>query len=166
MQIEITKIPFNAFLGLQPAASESDLLLLPASSNYLNHLGSVHASAQLALAEAASGEFLLRHLPSVEGLLPVVRRVQAKFRRPAKGAVLARAHVSPDGAGAFAQRFEAKKARTDYRHDRLIRPIGNAHPVGANRMVYPGIDRNPGFRSLRLTGDFGAENYLSFGSIR
>ena len=42
--------------------------------------GGVHASALLALAEASSGEFLLRHFGSSEGIVPVVRRLESKFR--------------------------------------------------------------------------------------
>jgi len=35
---------------------------MPESPLLLNHVGTVHASVQFALAEASSGEFLLRHL--------------------------------------------------------------------------------------------------------
>ena len=63
------------------------MLRLPAGEGYLNHLGTVHASAQLALAEATSGEYLLRALGSVADVIPVVRRLEAKFRKPAHGAV-------------------------------------------------------------------------------
>jgi acyl-coenzyme A thioesterase PaaI-like protein len=88
----VTELPFNRFLGLRHAPADSDALLaLPESPDYANHLGTVHASAQLALAEATSGEFLLRHLPSLDGLVPVVRRLEAKFRRPANGALTSRA---------------------------------------------------------------------------
>ena len=71
------------------------LLELPAGGQYLNHLGTVHASAQLALAEASSGEFLLRHFRSTEGIVPVVRRLEAKFRKPANGAVTSTANAAP-----------------------------------------------------------------------
>jgi acyl-coenzyme A thioesterase PaaI-like protein len=53
----VTELPFNAFLGLQLASDPEQLLQLPAGAKYLNHLGTVHASALLALAEASSGEF-------------------------------------------------------------------------------------------------------------
>ncbi|MGI8604877.1 MAG: DUF4442 domain-containing protein [Verrucomicrobiales bacterium] len=72
------------------------LLRLPAGERYLNHLGTVHASAQLALAEASSGEFLLRHLGAVEGIVPVVRRLEAKFRKPARGAITSTASTAPE----------------------------------------------------------------------
>ena len=87
MKHSVTELPFNRFLGIETASSPAQLLRLPAGAQYLNHLGTVHASAQLALAEASSGEFLLRHFGSSGGVVPVVRRFESKFRKPANGAV-------------------------------------------------------------------------------
>ena len=94
MKHSVTELPYNVLLGIQPAADGA--LRLPGGPQYLNHLGTVHAGALLSLAEAASGEFLLRHFGGSTGLLPVVRRMEAKFRKPANGAVTARAQVSPE----------------------------------------------------------------------
>ena len=88
MSFSVTELPFNKFLGLETAA-EPALLKLPTGGHYLNHLGTVHASALLSLAEAASGEFLLRNLGITEPIIPVVRRLEAKFRKPAHGSVTA-----------------------------------------------------------------------------
>ncbi len=96
MKASVTELPFNRFLGLQVPNEPSQLLRLPAGEQYLNHLGAVHASAQLALAEASSGEFLLRHFGSADGLVPVVRRLDAKFRKPANGAVTSTASATPE----------------------------------------------------------------------
>jgi acyl-coenzyme A thioesterase PaaI-like protein len=87
MKASVTELPFNSFLGIQTASHQAQVLRLPSGDQYLNHLGTVHASAQLALAEASSGEFLLRHFRSTEGIVPVVRRLEAKFLNPANGAV-------------------------------------------------------------------------------
>lgn len=87
MPASIIELPFNKFLGIQVAADSTQLLQLPSADRYLNHLGTVHASAQLALAEAASGEFLMREFGSNDGFIPVVRRLESKFRKPANGAV-------------------------------------------------------------------------------
>jgi acyl-coenzyme A thioesterase PaaI-like protein len=95
MKSSVTELPFNSFLGIQVATEPSESLRLPSGDQYLNHLGTVHASAQLALAEASSGEFLLRHFRSTEGIVPVVRRLEAKFRKPANGAVTSSATASP-----------------------------------------------------------------------
>ena len=95
MKASVTELPFNSFLGIQTAPRPPQILLLPSGDQYLNHLGTVHASAQLALAEASSGEFLLRHFGSTEGIVPVVRRLEAKFRKPASGAVTSTATAEP-----------------------------------------------------------------------
>jgi len=86
----VTEIPFNAFVGIETSADPAGLLRLPDGPKYLNHLGTVHASAQLALAEATSGEFLLRTFRSTRGIVPVVRRLEAKFHKPALGALTSR----------------------------------------------------------------------------
>jgi hypothetical protein len=62
MKASVTELPFNNFLGIHPAHDTAHPLQLPSGSQYLNHLGQVHAAAQLALAEASSGELLLRLL--------------------------------------------------------------------------------------------------------
>jgi len=91
--MNVTEIPFNKFLGLRPGEPGSaSLLRLDAGPQYLNHVGTVHAGAQLALAEAASGEYLLRVLPDLAGqALAVVRRVEAKYKKPMRGSLSARA---------------------------------------------------------------------------
>ena len=79
MKHSVTELPFNSFLGIELASDPAHLLRLPAGAQYLNHLGTVHASAQLALAEASSGEFLLRELGSASGVVPVVRGSNPSF---------------------------------------------------------------------------------------
>ncbi len=86
----VTTLPFNQHVGIQKSSSEDSLLELPAGEQFLNHLGTVHASAQLALAEACSGEFLLQSLANETGIVPVVRRVEAKFKKPAHGKLTAK----------------------------------------------------------------------------
>jgi hypothetical protein len=92
----VTELPFNRFVGIETASEPAQLLRLPAGAQYLNHLGTVPASAQLALAEASSGEFLLRHFGSSGGVVPVVRRLESKFRKPANGAVTSTVSVPPE----------------------------------------------------------------------
>jgi len=95
MKASVTELPFNSLLGIQIATEPSQLLRLPSGEQYLNHLGTVHASAQLALAEASSGEFLLKHFGFTDGIVTVVRRLEAKFRKPANGAVTSTATAAP-----------------------------------------------------------------------
>src|SRR4029077_10163539 len=96
MKVSVIELPFNSLLGIQIATDSANLLELPAGGQDLNHLGTVHASAQLALAEASSGEFLLRHFGSTDGIVPVVRRLEAKFRKPANGTVTSIASATPE----------------------------------------------------------------------
>ena len=91
----VIDLPFNELVGLQQGGGSS-LLTLPVGEQYLNHLGTVHAGALLTLAEAASGEFLLKHFGSTEGVVPVVRRIEAKFRKPARGAITSSTSVSEE----------------------------------------------------------------------
>ena len=88
--MDVTQLPFNRLIGLESSAADSGLLVsLPDGPQYTNHLGTVHAAALLAVAEAGSGAFLARHLGGETGIVPVVRRLESKFRRPARGRVSA-----------------------------------------------------------------------------
>lgn len=54
--MDVTALPFNQLVGLEPASPESGFLVaLPADPEHGNHLGTVHASALLTVAEAGSG---------------------------------------------------------------------------------------------------------------
>ena len=108
MKASVTELPFNSFLGIQVATEPSLLLRLPSDTQYLNHLGTVHASAQLALAEASSSEFLVRHFGSTEGILPVVRRLEAKFRKPANGVVPSTVTAAPEFLAQLDAKLSAK----------------------------------------------------------
>lgn len=91
----ITDIAFNRLIGLQrePAGS-AYAVSLPAGSQYHNHLGIVHAAALFAVAEAASGDYMLTHFGDRAGeFIAVVRRVEMKYRKPAHGKVLGRARA-------------------------------------------------------------------------
>jgi acyl-coenzyme A thioesterase PaaI-like protein len=95
--MDVTQLPFNRLIGLEPAPADSGFLVsLPGGPQYTNHLGTVHACALLAVAEAGAGAFLARLVADAAGLVPVVRRLEARFRRPASGRVSARCPVPPD----------------------------------------------------------------------
>ena len=109
MKTKITELPFNSLVGIQFADDPAHLLRLPAGKQYLNHLGTVHAGAQLALAEASSGEFLLRHFTSLDGIVPVVRRMEAKFRKPANGSIMSSVSVAPEAIAQLDSELAAKR---------------------------------------------------------
>ena len=101
--MDVTQLPFNRLVGLEPAPAGGGFLVsLPDGVQYTNHLGTVHASALLAVAEAGSGAFLLDRLGESAGVVAVVRRMEAKFRRPASGRVSARAVVAPEEVARWA----------------------------------------------------------------
>ena len=85
MKTSVIEIPFNRQLGLVEAEDPKALLELPEGPQFLNHIGTIHAGALLSLADAASGEFLLRQFGAQSGFIPVVRRLESKFRKPANG---------------------------------------------------------------------------------
>lgn len=93
--MDITEIPFNKFLGIRPSDLPEYILMLEKSEHYANHLGTVHASAQFSLAEATSGEYLLTKFKDFsENTIPVVRRVEVKYCKPANGKLYSKAELS------------------------------------------------------------------------
>lgn len=107
MNDTVADLPYNRLIGLESGHNvEGPLLRLPGGERYCNHIGTVSAGALLSLAEAATGEFLLRRFGSATGLIPVVRRMEAKFRRPARGPVSATVPLSGD----LFERFEGELA--------------------------------------------------------
>src|ERR1041385_7123665 len=91
--MHVTDLAINKALGMQLApAGNGHILEMPETPLLLNHVGTVHASAQFALAEASSGEFLLRQLGEVKDqVFAVLRTSDVKFRKPAHGALRASA---------------------------------------------------------------------------
>ncbi len=108
--MEITDVPFNRFVGLKRSGRPgAGSLELEDSPNYNNHLGTVHASAQFALAEACSGEYLLSRFEELAAdHVPVVRRAEVKFRKPASGKLVAEARVADEKLRKFVADLEAK----------------------------------------------------------
>jgi acyl-coenzyme A thioesterase PaaI-like protein len=107
--MDVTQLPFNRHVGLEPTADESGFLVsLPDGPQYANHLGTVHASALLAVAEAGSGAFLVRQFGPGAGFVPVVRRLEAKFRKPARGRVSARCAVPGEEVGRWSAELAAR----------------------------------------------------------
>ncbi|HEY0967124.1 MAG TPA: YiiD C-terminal domain-containing protein [Opitutaceae bacterium] len=117
--MDIIEIPFNRFVGMERATTPDGVLSFPADVRYTNHLGTVHAGAMLALAEASSGEYLIREFSDLNfPVLPVVRRVEAKFRHPARGAIHTTLHVETNDREHFITTLrERGRARLDVHVD-------------------------------------------------
>lgn len=86
-----TDLALNQRLGILAApAGAAHLLEMTHAPLLHNHLGTVHAAAQFALAEAASAECLQRHFGADVGrAFAVVRSVEVRYRQPATGDLLA-----------------------------------------------------------------------------
>jgi len=90
-EIDVTKLPFNHFIGLKISDKNSYFLMLDNRVEYRNHLDTVHASAMFSLAEATSGYFLLNEFSELTDIVPVVRKVEIKYKKPTKGGVFSKA---------------------------------------------------------------------------
>jgi acyl-coenzyme A thioesterase PaaI-like protein len=89
--MDVTKLPFNQFIGLKKSDKNDYFLTLDNRPEYRNHLDTVHASAQFALAEATSGYFLLNEFSELTDIFPVVRKVETKYRKAVAGIVFSKA---------------------------------------------------------------------------
>ncbi len=93
----VLNLPFNEILQIKKSAVPDTIFMLEDRQKYQNHLGTVHASAQYALAEATSGEILERNLGDWSGsYFPVVRRVEVKYKNPAKGRLFSTGDLDSD----------------------------------------------------------------------
>jgi acyl-coenzyme A thioesterase PaaI-like protein len=94
--VKATDLALNRLLGIVAATEGSPHLLEMSFTPQLhNHLGTMHAAAQFALAEGASAECLQREFGAAVGpVFAVVRGVEVKYRRPATGDLLA--YGAPD----------------------------------------------------------------------
>ncbi len=89
--MNVFDLPFNRFIGIEPSSDIEYLLTLEEREEYLNHLKTVHASAQFALAEASSGFFLINEFQELTEIFPVVRKVETKYKKPARGSIYSKA---------------------------------------------------------------------------
>jgi acyl-coenzyme A thioesterase PaaI-like protein len=95
--MNVLKLPFNKVMTIKKSDVPNTILMLEDHVRYQNHLGTVHASAQYALAEASSGEIVERTFGDWNGAyFPVVRRVEVKYRNLAKGRLFSTGFIDPD----------------------------------------------------------------------
>jgi len=107
--MDITQIPFNAFLEIHQSGIEDRLLRLRFKETMKNHLGTFHASGQFALAEACSGLALQQHFPHLaKSVMPVLRKSEIKFKKPAQSDIYAEAGIAAEAKMQFEQQLEKK----------------------------------------------------------
>ena len=75
---------------------------------YRNHLDTVHASALFALAEASSGYFLLNEFSELADIIPVVRKVETKYKKPATSSVFSKAKFQETGKNEILEMLNQK----------------------------------------------------------
>jgi len=104
--MNVTEIPFVKLLGIEQNGTK---LSLPYRADMLNHIGTLHASAQFALAETQSGLFLKELFRELEGsVVPVLRDADIKYKKPAKEKIIAYADVSNESVEKFKELFSKK----------------------------------------------------------
>ena len=107
--MDVTQIPFIKKIGI--GKSEDGRLVL--ASDNSNHINTLHASAQFALAETASGEALQALFPELVGkVVPVLRDSQIKFKKPTVHTISAIASVEEATKEKFLAQFERKGRAT------------------------------------------------------
>lgn len=101
------------------------------ADNLKNHLGTFHASAQYAQAEACSGYALQNHfLELVNSVVPVLRKSEAKFKKAATTSLKARAEIAEDSANTCKQQLEKKGRAIISVPVEIIDQDGNVTMVG------------------------------------
>ncbi len=104
--MDVTKIPFIKHNGIE--YHDGTLQLLP-TFKVKNHLQGIHAAAQFALAESASGLHLQKEFPQYEGeVVVVLHSSTVKYKSPAMTKVVAKATWGDDAKKKFVQQLERK----------------------------------------------------------
>jgi len=106
--MKATDIEFIKFIGIEQS---EDSVSLAFKKNVLNHIESIHASAQFTLAETQSGLHLQKLFPELVGeVIPMLRESKIKYKKPALKSIVAFAKCSDEDIEKFQTQF-AKKSR-------------------------------------------------------
>ncbi len=104
--MKATDIPFVKHIGIE---EQNNKVTLDFNENVLNHIKTIHASAQFTLAETQSGLHLQKLFPELEGkVIPVLRDAQIKYKKPAQKKILAIASSDEEAVKKFKAQFERK----------------------------------------------------------
>jgi hypothetical protein len=106
-RMNVIEIQFVDKVGIQRNTDGG--LELPFYTGVQNHLETIHASAQFALAETASGEILQKSFPNLAGkVIPVLRESQVKFKKPADKKIVAYPSVTAESLSKFDEQISKK----------------------------------------------------------
>lgn len=107
--MKATDIEFVKLVGIEQSDNNVSLAF---KKNVLNHIESIHASAQFTLAETQSGLCLQELFPELVGkVIPVLRESKIKYKKPALKNIVAFASCSEEDIEKFRLQF-AKKGRS------------------------------------------------------
>jgi acyl-coenzyme A thioesterase PaaI-like protein len=105
--MQVTNIPFAKHIGIE--RKEEGTLKLEATDVVQNHIQTIHASAQFALAETQSGLYLQILFPEYKDqVIPLLRGSTVKYKQPATKEIYAVASVDDESKEKFLALFEKK----------------------------------------------------------
>lgn len=90
--MDVTQIPFAKHIGIEK--KDEGTLQLESSPSVLNHIETIHASAQFALAETQSGLYLQIVFPELEDkVVGLLRGATVKYKNPALTSIYASSSI-------------------------------------------------------------------------
>lgn len=105
------QLPFNAHLGVRvgEVGDGRGEVVLPDADHLVNHVGTVHAVAELAAAEPAGAMAASSGVLDLvqQGYVPIVKRMSVEYLKPAKGELRATAEMSEEDASSLRKAAEA-----------------------------------------------------------
>jgi acyl-coenzyme A thioesterase PaaI-like protein len=105
--MHVTNIPFAKHIGIEK--KDEGTLKLEATKIVQNHIQSIHASAQFALAETQTGLYLQLAFPEFVGkVVGVLRGSTVKYKNPATISIYAVASIDKEMKEKFLSQFERK----------------------------------------------------------
>jgi acyl-coenzyme A thioesterase PaaI-like protein len=118
LRTALSSIPFNGHLGLEIVGLVGDkgVVRLPDSEPLRNHVGSQHAGALFAAAEAASGAAVLGALGArLAEVTPLAKGAEIQYLKMARGVITATASLGEDKAAILSRLDADGKVLTDVR---------------------------------------------------
>jgi acyl-coenzyme A thioesterase PaaI-like protein len=108
--MRVTDIEFVKLVGIKESENR---LSLEYKNDVLNHLKSIHASAQFTLAETQSGLYLQKLFPELVGkVIPLLRDSKIKYKKPALKMISALVKCSDEDVARFKEQFDRKGRST------------------------------------------------------
>ena len=105
--MDVTQIPFAKHIGIE--RKEEGTLKLEPTQILQNHIQSIHASAQFALAETQTGLHLQLAFPELVGkVVGLLRGSTVKYKKPATTSIYAVASIDKEVKDTFLNQLKRK----------------------------------------------------------